>query len=265
MSERTPRFSLQEVGTGTVRFPSGAPIPHISDTSVDPYALTRISKDHHVEGVMFWPQGKESFPALVLLHEWWGLNAQIKDVANRLASEGYVVLVPNLYGRHGGVVTAGKDVAEALMSRLKEKETMQDINACCEFLNTRDHAKRMIHGVVGFGMGGSLAIQFACHRRRLRAAVSYYGTPLSAATGLMDLHCPLLYHQAESDDMVPADAVERLREAATKFDKKVEIRSYPGTRHAFCNDQRKDAYHPEAAKAAWEAMQEFLANCFRGR
>ncbi|MES4785190.1 MAG: hypothetical protein C4294_04545, partial [Nitrospiraceae bacterium] len=65
------------------------------------------------------------------------------------------------------------EVAEALASRIKERDLLQDINSCCEFLNTRDHVKRNVHGVIGFGLGGSLAIRFACQRKRLRAAVAF--------------------------------------------------------------------------------------------
>ena len=189
--------------------PCGAPVPSQSDAGVDPYFHTRVSKHVQVETVMFWPQVQETFPGLVLLHEWWGLNSQIKDQATRLACEGYVVIVPNLYVRLGGMVTASAELAETLMGRLNEKDALQDINSCCEFLNTRDHAKRNVHGVVGVGMGGALAIQFAGQRRRLRAAVAFYGTVPAPAGGLKDLCCPLQYHRAGLDDVVTVDDLER--------------------------------------------------------
>lgn len=264
MSERSPRFSLQQVGTTAVRFPSGAPIPTASDIAVDPYVKTRTSKDVHVEGIMFWPQAKETFPGLVVLHEWWGLNSQIKDLANRLACEGYVVLVPNLYGRQGGMVTANADVAETLMNRVSEKDLLQDINSCCEFLNTREHVKRNVHGVVGYGMGGSLAIQFACQRRRLRAAVAFYGKVPSSSDGLKDLYCPLLYHQAGTDEWVSPEEIGRLRQAGKDYQKHIEIKTYASARHAFCNETRKDVYHPDSAHAAWDATAGFLETCFKG-
>ncbi len=264
MSDHSPRFSLDQIGTGVVRFPSGAPIPTQSDKGVDPYFETRISKDVHIAGVMFWPQGTETFPGIVILHEAWGLNEQIKNTAHRLACEGFVILLPNLYGRLGGMVTAHAELAQTLMSRINEKDLLQDINSCCEFLNTRDHVKRNIHGAVGFGMGGSLALQFACHRRRLRAAVSFYGRMFTPEDGLKDLRCPLLYHQAGADDWVPADDATRLQKAAKQFDKRVEVRLYPDAPHAFCNDTRKDVYNPAAANEAWAATVEFLNDSFKG-
>jgi carboxymethylenebutenolidase len=91
------------------------------------------------------------------------------------------------------MVTANNEVAEALMAKCNEKLLLQDINTCCEYLNTTQHIKRNIHGVVGFGMGASLAIRFACQRKRLRAAVAYYGK-VTAPDQLPNMMSPLLYH-----------------------------------------------------------------------
>src|SRR5687768_12490756 len=98
MSDRVSPFTLHQIGTGAVRFPSGIPLPTISDASVDPYFKTRVPNEVQVEGIEFWPQEKGTYPGLVVLHEAWGLNAEIKEFANRLACEGFNVVVPNLYG-----------------------------------------------------------------------------------------------------------------------------------------------------------------------
>lgn len=263
MSDRIPPFTKEQIGTGSVRFPSGIPIPTISDTMTDPYALTRIPKEAQVEGLMFWPQEKGTYPGLVVLHEAWGLNAQIKDTASRLTREGYVTLVPNLYARQGGMVTANAEVAAVLAERIKETDLLQDINSCCEFLNSRDHVKRNIHGVIGFGMGGVLAIRFACQRKRLRAAVAFYGKLPGPPDLLKDLHCPLLYHRAGAEAAVTADHLETYRQAATNHGKRLEIRTYENAPSGFCNETRPDAYRPEAARAAWESTVEFLSACFK--
>lgn len=263
MPERLPRFTNNQIGTSAVRFPSGVPMPSMTDAAVDPYAKTRVSKEVLVEGLLFGPQEKGPFPGLVLLHEAWGLTAQIKDLGSRLAQEGYVVLIPNLYARQGGMVTANEEIADALAARLKETDLLQDISSCCEFLNTRDHVMRNVHGVVGFGLGGSLAMRFACQRKRLRAAVIFYGTAPTPPTTLNDLVCPLLYHQAGADTKVPADSAESLRQAAKTTGKQVDIRTYAGAPHAFMNEAKPDNYRPEAAKEAWEATIQFLINHLR--
>jgi carboxymethylenebutenolidase len=264
MPQRTTPFSLEQIGTGTARFPSTGPIPSISDRSVDPYFLTRTPKTTQVEALLFWPQVKDTYPGLVVLHEAWGLNVQIKDVANRLACEGYAVIVPNLYTRQGGVVTANAEVASMLMARIKEADLLQDINQCCEYLNTLDFVKRNMHGVVGFGMGGSLALKFAGHRKRLRAAVSYYGKPGPSFDWLDTVQASLLYHWAEADPQVSEDEIEEFRRAAQERSKRLTIHKYDGAPHAFANETRKETYRAEAAHLAWERTVDFLAASLKG-
>ncbi|MGE3151745.1 MAG: dienelactone hydrolase family protein [Nitrospiraceae bacterium] len=263
MTTHVSPFTPQQVGTGAIRFPSGVTIPTSADAAVDPYFKTRVPKDIQVEAIYYWPQEKGVYPGIVLLHEWWGLTSQIKDVALRLACEGYGVLIPNLYTRVGGMVTASAEIAEALMGRLNEAAVLQDINSCCEYFNTREFLKRNIHAVIGFGMGGSLAIHFACQRKRLRAAVAYYGLLRDRQNRVSELHCPLLYHQAEADSLVSADEVEQLRRATASQGKPVEIKRYQGTSHGFSNEMRKDAYHSEASQQAWDATLAFLAEHLR--
>ncbi|MEW6542437.1 MAG: dienelactone hydrolase family protein [Nitrospirota bacterium] len=263
MVERVAPFTKEQIGTGTVRFPSGEPIPSISDLSVDPYFKTRQSKAAQVEGLMFWPQAKGTYPALIVLHEAWGLNVQIKDLAARLACEGYVTLVPNLYARQGGMVTANAEVAAALMERVKEADMMQDLNACCEFLNTRDYVKRNIHGAIGFGMGGWLAMRFACYRRRLRTSVSFYGRLITPLSLLKDQACPIQYHRAALDQGVTAEQVEELTRVAREYGKRIDVRTYEGSPLGFCNEMRPDTYRSDAANRAWEATVEFLSECFK--
>jgi carboxymethylenebutenolidase len=256
------RFSENQIGRSPVRFPSGVPIPTITDASTDPYVKTRVPKEVHVEGLQFWPQEKASYPGLVLLHDWWGLNAQIQGVAIRLASEGYTVLVPNLYLRQGGMVTARGEVAEGLMSRMNAKDLLQDINSCCEFLNTQDHVKRNVHGVVGLGMGGELVLQFACQRKRLRCAVSFYGKPL-VDDRVKTLYCPVLYHRPTADERVSEVDIERFRAAAAAHAKPVTIKPYEKLRRAFFDENVKEAYDPQAARDAWDTTVHFLNDSFK--
>lgn len=263
MPDHTPRFAKDQVGTNTVRFPSGAPMPSVSDAAVDPYIKTRVPKEIQVEGLLFSPQDKGPFPGLILLHEAWGLNTQIQETGRRLAQEGYVVLLPNLYARQGGMVTANAEIAEALAARANETDLLQDVNSGCEFLNSRDEVKRNLHGVVGLGFGGSLAIRLACHRKRLRAAVSFYSRPPAQPAFLKTLACPLLYHQAGADAQVPAEAAELIRQAAKDSGKPVDVRRYDQAPHAFMNETRPETYRPEAATAAWEATIQFLNDCFK--
>ncbi|MSQ77196.1 MAG: dienelactone hydrolase family protein [Nitrospiraceae bacterium] len=263
MTQRTAPFTIEQVGTGTARFPSAGAIPTATDAAVDPYVLTRMSKLPHVEALLFWPQAKGLYPGLVVLHEDWGLNMQIKELANRLACEGYAVIVPNLYTRQGGMVTANAEAASTLMARAKEADLLQDINQSCEYLNTRDYVKRNIHGVIGFGMGGTLAIKFMSQRKRLRTAVSFYGALRPPFDFLSNLHCPLLYHWAGADESVNAADIEQFRRTAQEQGKRVTIHKYDGAPPAFCNETHKETYRPDAAQTAWDRTMEFLEESFK--
>lgn len=261
---QSPPFPLEQIGTGTARFPSGVPIPTHSDQMVDPYFKTRMPKEHQIDSILFWPQANGVYPGLVLLHDWWGLTGQMKDVGARLACEGYVVIIPNLYGRLGGMVTANDEVAATLMSRLNDEHVITDINSCCEYLNTRDFAKRNVHGVVGYGMGGSYAMRFACHRKRLRAAVSYYGNMARPRELMKDCFAPVLCHRAGLDTWATAEDAEQLKAAAQEYGKRVEMYDYPEAARAFTNEMRPDVYRPDATALAWERTATFLKACFQG-
>ena len=257
-------FTLEQIGTGTARFPSGVPIPTHTDQMVDPYFKSKMPKEHQVDCLLFWPQQSGTYPGLILLHDWWGLTGQMKDLGARLACEGYAVIIPNLYGRLGGMVTANDDVAAALLERQNETHVMTDINSCCEYLNTRHFIKKNIHGVVGYGMGGSYALRFACQRKRLRAAVSYYGKMVNPTEMLKDLFSPVLYHQAGKDTWATPDEVEQLRKASADYAKRVEIHLYPNATHAFCNDMKPNTYDADSSALAWERTASFLKSCFQG-
>jgi len=265
MTNHVSPLSLDQIGFHAVRFSSTGIFETHKDKMVDPYAATRIPKGAQVEGTQYAPQTGGIFPTVVLLHDRWGFTSQIGETAKRLACEGYVVLVPNLYGRQGGMITANAEVADALMERLNEKDAMQDINACCEFLNANlaedkllDLTKRNAHAVVGFGMGGSLAIRFACHRKRLKTAVAFYGNLPDSSETAKRLYCPVLYHAAGSNNVVTQDEIDRFQQAAKQEHKHVEVQLYPEASPGFCNETQPVTYREEAATRAWEATIDFL-------
>ena len=265
MTDQGSPFSLDQIGAHAVRFSSSGVFETHKDQMVDPYAATKIPKGAQVEGTVYAPQTKGIFPAVVLLHDRWGLTSQIGETAKKLACEGYVVLTPNLYGRQGGMITANAEVADALMARLNEKDALQDINACCEFLNTNvaedttlDQTKRNVHGVVGFGMGGTLAIRFACQRKRLKTAVAFYGQLPDSSETAKRLFCPVLYHAAGANGVVTQDEIEQLQQAAKQENKHIEVQLYPEASPGFCNENQSETYRQEVAKRAWTSTIDFL-------
>jgi carboxymethylenebutenolidase len=118
--------------------------------------------------------------------------------------------------------------------------------------------------VVGYGMGGSFALRFACQRKRLRAAVSYYGKMVEPRELLKDLTSPVLYHQAGRDTWATPGEAERLKSAASEYGKRVESHFYPDAPHAFCNEMKTDLFRADANALAWERTAAFLKTCFQG-
>ncbi len=262
MSNRATPFSVDQVGSKAVRFSSKGVFSTHKDHMVDPYAATRIPKEHQVQGFYYWPKAAEKCPAIVLLHDKWGLTPDSGDTAMRLAREGYVVMAPNLYGRQGGMVTTSAEVADALAERMDHETVLQDINASCEFLNSNitedpdmELTRRNAHAVIGLGLGGTLAIRFALKRKRLRAAVAFYGALPDPLDAIGNMGCPLLYHAADVHD---AAELERLSSVEREAGNPVDVRRYPGTGHGFCDPVRPDLYNELSARQAWDATLTFL-------
>jgi carboxymethylenebutenolidase len=256
MTTPPPKFARTDIGSANVRFPTDTGMPDPLDKAVDPYEPTKRGKGLMIKGFQAWPQKPGPFPAVIILHEWWGLNSHIQDLTFRLAQHGYVALAVDQYSRLGGLVTGDPAHAAQLMAKIDRTHLVQDLNAASAYLNFQDYVKGNRIAVLGFCMGGSNALIYACARRQLRAVVAFYGkVPLESLAGL---YCPVLYHQAETDDWITEQEVAALSATLTARKVPCEIHKYPGTSHAFFNDTRPEVYKPDAAEEAWSRTLAFL-------
>jgi carboxymethylenebutenolidase len=250
------KFGRQDIGSANVQFLSGIGMPDPLDVAVDPYAPTKRTQGIRIKGFQAWPQKGGPFPAVIILHERWGLTQHYQHLAFRLAEHGYVALAVDQYSRTGSVVTSDAAHAAQLMAKVTVPSLMQDLMAAAEYLNYQDYIKKHRIAVIGFDMGGSFALNFAACRRQLRACIAFYGkVPLDA---LGSLHCPVLFHQAEHDDVVSAQEVDALSEKLAAQHVACDIQKYPGTQHGFFNSSRPDVYQAEAADQAWLKSLAFL-------
>jgi carboxymethylenebutenolidase len=270
MPQQETAYSLDQIGYTPVRFNSTGIFETHKDRMVDPYAETRMHKVPQVEGIQYAPQitGK-ILPALVVLHDQWGLTSPIQELAKGLACHGYVVLVPNLYGRLGGMVTANAEVAEAIMEKLNEQQALQDINACFEFLNSNlaedtllERTVRNGHGVVGFGMGGTLAIKTAAHRRRLQAAVAIGGTVPPGLETAQGLYCPLMLQQAGQTPQSPAEELDHFCQTAKEAGKNVELHTYAEAAPGFWYPNSPN-YRAADMDTALQKSLDFISNLIK--
>jgi carboxymethylenebutenolidase len=211
-----------------------------------------------VDGYLAEPADKDNAPGVVVIQEWWGLDDEVKSVADRLAQAGYRALVPDLY--RGQLALEAKE-AEHLMNGLNFGDAAtQDIRGAVQYLKTTGSKKV---AVTGFCMGGALTILSACNVPELDATIVWYGYPPLEYVDAAAIQKPMLAHWALHDAFFSITGVdqleEKLKQAGTHFD----FYRYD-TKHAFANPKSTVRglppleYNAEAAKLAWDRTLEFL-------
>jgi len=223
------------------------------------------------------PQAPGRYPAIVVVMEAFGLNGHIKNVAERLAKEGYVTLAPDLYHRVSPNTVVGYDnLPEAirLLTSLKDEDVVADMAAGIGFLQSQADVLPDRIGVTGFCMGGRITFLTACRNPAVKAAVPFYGGGIasvmnpsdSAAKAPLeyaaDLRAPMLLFFGENDPFIPLEEVRRIEQRLKELGKQAEVVVYPGAPHGFFCDER-DSYRPEAAQDAWRRMLDFFAKHLR--
>ncbi len=216
-----------------------------------------------VNGYLAEPASGTKAPALVVIQEWWGLNDQIKGVAERLAKAGYRALVPDLYR---GKVAVEANEAEHLMKGLNFGDAAgQDVRGAVQHLKSTGSAKV---GVTGFCMGGALTVLSACNVPEMDAGVIWYGYPPLEYVDASKIKAPLLGHWATHDHAFAISGVDALEKKLKDAHVKFEFHRYDA-KHAFANetaDERKLAivqYNPGAAKTAWDRTMDFLSKTLK--
>lgn len=208
-------------------------------------------------GYLASPEGEG--PGVVVIQEWWGLVDHIKEVADRLAAEGYFALAPDLYH---GKVTGEPDEAAKLMMDLRLEQAGKDMSGAVDFLQNHDKVEPKKIGSVGFCMGGSMSLVLAT-LKPIDACVSFYGVPAQSQPDYGKVRGAVLGHFAEHDDWASKDIAGALFEHLDELGKPAEWHIYEGTEHAFFNDSRPEVYKADAAKLAWERTLNFYQQYLR--
>lgn len=239
---------MSEIVTKMTRFPSDG-------TQMNAYAAC--------------PKGPGPYPTLIVIHENVGLDdnnpvagPHIKDVCNRFAQEGYATFGVDLFSR-------GQGAAD-----LYDSQVAKDLAAAYDYLAAQSNVKKDRVGVIGYCMGGRYALLTACHNPKLAACAMYYGQPFNkqcdekkpqhAIHWVENLHCPMLGIFGDEDHIISPEQVSQFKAELEKNGKKAEIHQYPGAKHAFFNDTRRENHHPEAAKDAWQKTLAFFHRTLRG-
>lgn len=194
-------------------------------------------------------------PGVIVLQEWWGLVPHIKAVADRFAEAGYVALAPDLYN---GESTTAPDEAQRKMMALNIEATARSLETSVEYLLNHEATNTKKIGVVGFCMGGQLALLAATVSNNIGAAVDFYGIHPNVEPDLARLSAPILGFFGGQDSFVPVESVEGLVAAIKSAGASIETHLYPDAGHAFFNDTRPEAYNAEAAEDAWDKTLTFF-------
>jgi carboxymethylenebutenolidase len=213
------------------------------------------SGDETVNGFLALPDGGGKHPAIVVIHEWWGLNDQVKEGAQKLAAQGYVALAVDLYR---GKVATTPDEAHELMRGVPDDRGIRDLEAAFAYLATRPDVKPGKIGSVGWCMGGGWSIKLAMSEPKLAACAVNYGSLPTEAASIAKIKAPVLGNFGADDRGITPDSVHAFDAAMKAAGKPVDVKIYDGAGHAFENPNNKDGYRPQAAADAWARMDAFF-------
>jgi len=233
---------------------AAAPTPTPAPTRPDTLRVHLGPADGGTDAFVALPTRTTPAPSVIVVQEWWGLNAQIRGVARRFARQGYVAIVPDLYH---GKVASDPETAHILSRGLDEDVAMADLDAALAWLKANAQTAKSRTGVVGFCMGGRLSQLFALHNASVSAAVMFYGSPELNPGRLAALKAPLQGHFGAEDQGIDPARADTLRAELTRLGKKGEIYVYAGAGHAFMNETRP-SYAPDAARLAWARVLSFF-------
>lgn len=204
-------------------------------------------------GYLACPEGDGPFPAVVVIHEIYGLNENMRDVARRFADEGYVALAVDLFAGRNRAVCMFRFM-EGLFANAFDHGGIHDLKASLDYLTQQPGVDSARLGAIGFCLGGSFAIAWACTDTRLKAIAPYYSMnprPLEAVAR----SCPVV-GSFPMRDFTTAPG-RKLDEVLDKYNIPHDFKIYPGARHSFFNDRSRN-YNAEAAKDSWERVKAFF-------
>lgn len=215
------------------------------------------------------PGDDNKYPGLIVVHEIFGLNDHIRDVARRFAAQNLRVFAPDLFEGADGVPSdkdTNLDAMRKVWSQIPDSQLIADMQSVFEFAAARPDVVAEKIGSIGYCMGGAIAFMFACETPASAWVIDYYGRvkypeltqtkPKHPVDYAATINCPVLGLFSGCDALIPQSDVDLLQqEVAKRAD--VEIKVYPDAPHAFFNDTR-DHYHEDAAKDAWNLTIDFI-------
>ncbi|HSE99547.1 MAG TPA: dienelactone hydrolase family protein [Nitrososphaeraceae archaeon] len=201
----------------------------------------------------------KKLPGIIMIHEWWGLNENIKNMANSLAKEGYVVLAVDLYN---GQVTDATDIAKTLVSKVRDNpsEAINNLQSAVRYLASLENVNSSKIASLGWCFGGGQSLQLALNTEPdypLAATIIYYGNLVSDQESISKIKWPVLGIFGDQDQSISVNDVKNFEKILTSTGVPNEIYIYEGVGHAFANPSG-DNYAPKETADAWQKTLDFL-------
>ena len=228
------------------------------------HSVEYAGKAGSVSGYLVRPAAAGKYPGIIVIHANQGISDHFRDVARRLAKEGYVALVPDYLSRQGGTMKVnpqGRGL-EKIRELIPWQVVAEDTDSGYAYLRTLSDVRGDRMGLVGFCWGGEMTFASATQVRGLRAAVVFYGRSPNPIELVKNIQAPILAHYGENDPGVNK-GIPETEEAMKRYEKSYTYKIYPGAGHGFHSDGGS-RYHPEAAKEAWARTLEFFRKHLKG-
>jgi carboxymethylenebutenolidase len=213
-----------------------------------------------IKGYLALPDSPGHHPAVIVVHEWWGLNDWVKEQTRKLADAGYVSIAVDLY--RGDVATT-LEQAHEISRGVPDDRALRDLEAGFAFLAARPDVDRTKIGTVGWCMGGGYALELAVNEPKLAACVVNYGAMPTDRGSIARIHAPVLGNFGAEDRGISTADVHSFAAAMKSNGKSVDLKVYDGAGHAFANESIKESYRPAAAADAWNRTLAFLGKTLK--
>jgi carboxymethylenebutenolidase len=206
-------------------------------------------------GYLAKPVGSGPWPGLIVIQEWWGLDAQTKSITDRFANAGYLAFSPDLY--HGEIAPLGDGQKAMQLVQKYGSGAPDEMQRAFDALKSHPDCTGKV-GSVGFCFGGRMSLMLGASRP-LDAVCTFYGGGMQQVfPQLGSLKAPVLGLFGDQDQSIPAGVIQEFDELLDKIGVEHEVIVYPNSGHAFFRDSDPNAYRPEAAKDAWEKVTKFF-------
>jgi carboxymethylenebutenolidase len=220
------------------------------------------SGDETVNAVLYTPQGKGPFPALVVIHEFWGLNDWVKEQALKLADQGYVTLAIDLYR---GKVATTPDEAHEIMRGVPQDRANRDLLAASNYLRSQKNVDPKRVGSIGWCMGGGYSLDLALEDPKLKVAVINYGHLATDEAAIKKIDAAILGIFGGQDRGISVADVNKFEAQLKDLGKTAQIHIFPDAGHGFENPNNKQGYRADDAAQAWKRTVDFLAKYLKAK